>query len=119
MLQGQTATQVIDALANKLQVPATVIWQTLVLQGRIELIKATLYVVVLAVVGAGLNHWRVSLMDRDSEWDEDWWIPFGMAVTGWTGATIAAVVYLVDALGWLLNPNYFAIDQILSALHGK
>lgn len=106
--------QVIDQIAAKLSVPATLIWSVLTRQAYVEGVQG---IILFAVFAAGI--WWVLRpwfnYCRKNEVDE-MWIAWGVvAVLGGIG-TLIGFFAMVDGVGYFWNPQYFALHEILKAL---
>jgi uncharacterized membrane protein len=102
---------VIDALAVKLKVPAQFVWQILERQAYVEFALAVLSLIVVAAFWFGyVKAWK--------KWAEEYDLKmplfFGAAIG--VVATIISVIALFVTLGGALNPQYFALNEILSTL---
>jgi len=109
----------LDALAAKLGVAANYLWAVLVRQAYVEAVGALLFLVVVHLATRyALRIWRHG---RDKGWHQgEYGLPFemgtaiGMLMLGvcW----IVAVVQVVCGVQNVLNPEYFALHQVLDAL---
>lgn len=119
----QGVNDVIDHLAAKLSVPAAHLWAILVRQAQAEAI-GNLVLIVLAVAFMlvfALNFRR--LMDAvESESDTQGFMATGALTIGCIVFAVAAISVLVNGYQTVLyfvNPEYYAVSKILSALTGK
>lgn len=122
----QSVTAAIDHFAAKLQIPAAQVWRTLQVQARIEFYKSLVWVVVWVVFALGVAElWRLAFRSlsrenpsRSHNYQEDWtdhpeWaLPLGMASVLAIIALIISVGFLADGVGFLLNPDYYALTRI-------
>ena len=116
MQQGNVAVQVIDALAAKLAVPASQLWAVLIRQVPVEVGKDVVWLLVCAVAIYGcIRVWRFLAAAGTYRYDE---AKMGMVLVSVVVA-IAVTLSLYSAItdiGYLFNPQYFALNEILSAL---
>lgn len=106
--------QIIDQIAEKLSVPAALIWSVLTRQAYIEAVQDVLLLAALAAAGWwGLRPWFRYLWKMDAE---ELWIPWGIVAVLWGIAMVVMTVGAIEGLGYLFNPQYFALHEILSAL---
>lgn len=102
----------IDVLAEKLGVASGQLWSVMIAQARIEGITMLIIAGVLALVAVGLarlvkRFWR-------SE-DDDGVIVVGGSV-GCVAASAIAFGYAIGSLTPLLNPQYWALQEIIKQL---
>lgn len=128
MMQTQSVTQeagaLIERLADKLAVPAAKLWSVLVLQARVEAIANVVLIglylaglfVIWRVLFPKLRAWR--LEDNSSISDRDiGWVGFQAGAVLFTiGFGIASTIALNNTVGYLINPDYYALRQVLDAL---
>ena len=118
----QTAAQAIDALASKLAVPATHLWAVLVRQVPINAAIQVGYLTIAAVVTwltyrFARAHWYDETDDRNYDADGDLRRLLLSAVLVVLGLwLIIQGASVIEALGYLANPEYFALQQVLMAV---
>jgi hypothetical protein len=118
-LQGQIG-KAIDTLSNKLGVGAEKLWEILLAQTKIVAITSSLELISLIIVIWATVFWtrlvQRKLMSR--EWvDDSVWIPTGILIFAISLVTLICVPQLIsDILTAFLNPEYLALDKILSAV---
>ena len=124
MIQNPEAVQTaIDALAAKLSVPAAHLYGVLTMQAKVEAVKAIAWVPLIAV--AWFAWWKVlSWARKNYDEADNNYSEWGMIATviGLTGAvallvaTAQVAILLADGVGYLVNPEFYAVRQILGAL---
>ena len=111
--------QRIDALSAKIGTTAAHVWDVYVQQARVEAIRDTVFVVILLIVSSLLAYlsYRLSRHGIKRDCYDDWpFITGTFAVIGSIGALIAALVISYGAIGELLNPQYWAFQQLTKDL---
>jgi hypothetical protein len=121
--KAEAVQTAIDALAAKLAVPVAHLWDVLVMQARIE---AWTSLVWLPLVGAAwFAWWRVLAWARKNHTEsQDRFSDWGIIATlvGLVGAialtvsSVQALALAAGSIGYLINPEYYAVKQILGAL---
>lgn len=105
--------QLLTQLAEKLGTTAEHLWGVLIVQARIEVFVDLFYV---GLVGAGIY---VMLKLHRRYWSNaDDSIP--VFVFGWAILAIVSAIVLLEMAeipGLLLNPEYWALKQILASVH--
>lgn len=111
MQNPQAVNDVIDHLAAKLSVPTAHLWEVLIRQQRIDVIQC---VVFLALFGVGVRVWFRAFWGKKRSDDQ----LLGMIFSGgFLGIlSIIGIIWTFTAVGELLNPEYYALKEILSAL---
>lgn len=119
----QTAAQVIDALASKLAVPTSHLWGVLVRQAPINAAIQVGYLALMAIVSWQSYrfvraHWRKETDDRGYGTDDGDFrrMFFSVALVVLGVFLIVQSAGAIEALGYLANPEYFALHQILSSV---
>lgn len=108
-MTNQKIAELIDQLAKSLGVAADHVWQVLVYQQYIDGIKQMIiYGVIFCVALVGFL--KCLRLVRE---EEEFWIIgcvlFGLAV-------VMTFCEFVSSIGLLINPEYYAIQEILDAL---
>lgn len=118
---GQINT-VIDHLADKLRVPATELWSILLTQAWVECVKGLIAfggIVTLMVLAIRFLAPRIVPKDGEDWFDQN---PF-LFIGGLCAMIFLGIGLLItggqaiDAIGYALNPRYFALHEVLSAIH--
>lgn len=109
-------TGAINTLAQHLAVPAQMLWATLLRQAYIEGAQRLVFLALLVPAIWLLNKWRLSILAQKSYADDGEWIAFGFASIGAAIALLFAIVNAINGVGYLFNPQYFALQEILDAL---
>ena len=114
-MNDQTA-QLLNQLAQKLGVTTTYLWAVLVKEARIEAISETVWVLfAIGLVVGIVRYWKwVKTLDR---YDTDSPFVFGFIVS----VVIFFFVIITlcntgDIPTQLLNPQYWALEQVLQAI---
>jgi cytochrome bd-type quinol oxidase subunit 2 len=110
----------LDVLAAKLGVTAQYLWTVLVKQAHIEAAMDTFWAVVfiaLLVSGVICLRWSIKKINDPDTYNEEGWI----ALSTFSGIVIFAGLILVpvftsSAIAEHFNPEYWALEKILSAL---
>ena len=108
--------QLLNQLAQKLGVTTTYLWAVLVKEARIEAISETVWVLfVIGLVVGIVRYWKwVKTLDR---YDADGPVVFGIIVSDVIFVFVIIVLCNVsDIPTQLLNPQYWALDQVLQAI---
>lgn len=105
----------IDALAAKLGTTAQFVWGVLVKQAKIELIKDIMGLVLsIAVLFAIVKFWVWANKKHEEIIDLNFFVFFGgiIATLGGTVFFVASVIQSFDIPTLLLNPQYWALQQM-------
>lgn len=109
---------VLDALAARLSVPATHLWQVLLRQAAVEfwvsLIGSLLALAVLSV----FVYWAAKIGRREGGWEEGSIEKILVFACG-TASLVVFIASLVTTWGsvaGLMNPEYYALKEIFGAL---
>lgn len=117
---NQEILQRLDALAAKLGVTATHLWAVLVRQAYVEFATSVAFAVIIAIATYGFV--RVVRHGIAQEWYDDYdGLP--QIFTGIVGIVLGvcwlvALVGVVQGIGYLINPEYFALHEVIKALGG-
>lgn len=103
--------QRIDALAAKLGVVGEHLWEVLVRQAYITGATNLFHAAFVAVVVAAYFKWVVPWANAGGHYDERW-IGAGLAGAALTVWTIIAFLLALDGVGYILNPEYFALRKV-------
>lgn len=112
----------IDALAAKLGVTSEYVWGVLVKQAHVEAYSLTLIAAVLGLLacmaGFAFRHSLKKLMAPNVAYaDEEIYGPICVVTAiASVGLTAASLVNVYDAITPLLNPEYWALQQVLEVL---
>ncbi len=111
-MNKDNVNQILDALAARLGTPAAHLWAVLVRQAAIEFwTQAGLTLFAWALVLVGLRYTR----SRWEDWDD--FQPIVLVIGGAAvAATIIATIVTIQYVGYLLNPEYYALREVLGAL---
>lgn len=104
--------QRLDALAAKLGVAGEGLWEILVLQAKISGIVDLIWVPILALLAFGAIRLMKWAEDQASDWD-------GVMVLSCVvifASTIALPFLFTAGIKELLNPEYYALNKILTIL---
>jgi hypothetical protein len=109
----------VDALAEKLGVASGELWKILVQQAHIVAIQTGVEIVICGAISIVGYRW----MRRGfAAAEEDDWDSFPAVMIGgllmFFGGTLFAIVNLIDVWTPLLNPQYWALQQILETIKG-
>jgi hypothetical protein len=113
----------IDLLAAKLGTTASQVWEIFLKQAKVEVwedLGLTVLGTGLIIGGAFLARWATKQFQAASYNNKDLYI--APVVIGWLVGLLGGVLLLVGSLSiWtpLLNPQYWALQQILSIFSGK
>ena len=112
--------QRIDALAAKLDVTAAHLWEVLIRQAWVFVVQTAVAVFVVGwVTQVYLRWYRSWKAGRKPYEPEADLAELGLIASGVTLAIAWLIVLIlgIDALGALLNPEYYALSKILSAVN--
>ena len=113
----QDVGSLIGKLAEKLSIPVTHLWSVLVRQAYVTLWQDVLLVVVFAVLAVlGVLLWRKSntFVDDDAR--------FGSRILVIVGSALLLILSLAcirEIITVALNPEYYALQQVLDAIKQK
>jgi hypothetical protein len=111
--------QQLVALADRLGTTAEHLWHVLVVQARIEVFVDLFYVVVLVALFFLMRRLhRVLRKKADGPgFDAELWnVPMVIGWVALAGLAIIGVVELAQVPGLLLNPEYWALKQLLATV---
>lgn len=116
----------LDALAAKLGTTAAHVWQVYVAQGRVEAVRDSIMVAMLAGVAIAMLLrapqfcWRNRCeIKKKCQWDGDGWTALAVLSVGIAlVCCIVAVYFGYSAAGEWLNPQYWAFQHLMQDLHG-
>ncbi len=113
----QAVGSLIDKLAEKLSVPAAHLWSILLRQAQVVFWQDVFQSVVLLLpITAGIGTWRVT-----KAWEDDdpkfVFRTVGVIVAGITFIALCANV--TEMISLALNPEYYAVHEVLSAIRSK
>lgn len=116
--------QLINKLAERLAVPAAQLWAVLVRQARIEALMSLYYVAIFAAVLIAYRRIRPRIVawenaggdyySNDRDMGRILYDVFGIISSTISG--ILAICMVGQAIAYLFNPDYYALQQILSAV---
>ena len=121
---NENVNMIIDKLAEKLQVPAEVLWGALLKQapidGVISIIISLLVVILLPISGYFLYKviHKIAILEGESKYDEQpKYIGLSIvlsiiAIIFFFGSMVAALE-LSDNLAGIINPEYWALKEIM------
>ncbi len=116
MMQEQNINAVIDHLAAKLSVPTAHLWGVLQRQVIVDAMQCGIFAALLGV-SFGLF---LSRRAKVHAWAAEESFDGGLGLTFYYAGTVASLaggmLLLVAALGRVMNPEYYALSDILSAL---
>ena len=120
-MQTQSTVQdvgsLIDKLAEKLSIPAAHLWSVLVRQAYVTLWQDVLFVVVFAVLaafGALLWHKSNTFADADARFGSRMLVIIGSALL-----LILSLACISEIITVALNPEYYALQQVLDVIKQK
>lgn len=109
----------VETLADSLKVLAQELWRVLVLQAKAEMVENVIWGVVLAVASVVVFRavWKIgkALFDGDDTVGPEI-VPLFFIGAGAVFAFFIGVDFLAEAAKLAINPEYFAVKEILSAL---
>lgn len=109
--------QRLDLLAERMGVTAAHLWDVLVRQAYVNAVEAGLFLALVLAAAAALRRWWRWWLGIEREWERtDKLLPLAIATAVVAAAGLAAVACAIDALGGVLNPEYYALSKVLSAL---
>jgi len=119
-------TQLIEQLAHKLGTTTEYLWSVLVKQAAISAITNLIYLIFMIVSGFILYkvHKYLSLERGDDEYskisyyeDNDiLYVPMGVLAFVWVILTIVAFFSIGIIINGFVNPEYWALEKILSTV---
>ena len=120
-MQTQSVVQdvgsLIDKLAEKLSIPAAHLWSVLIRQAYVTLWQDALLVMVFVVLAAfGTLLWRKSNTFADDD------ARFGSRILVIIGSALLLILSLAcirEIITVVLNPEYYALQQILDTIKQK
>ncbi len=111
----ENLTPLLEQLATKLGTTTEYLWTILLKQAPIHaftIIGAFIFCILF-----GILLLRIFSKYRDTvEYKMDWQIPFIFISIIWMFVFIIVIAYLSSAITALLNPEYYALQQILNAI---
>ncbi|MGC4375772.1 hypothetical protein WD019_02355 [Fictibacillus sp. Mic-4] len=111
------ATEYIDAIASKLGVAAEHVYDILVKHAIVSGIRDIILALVLGAVTYGLVRLSKWLTTSDEAFEFESYAPFVLFIG--LVAFALAIISLYFGIGELINPEYYAIKEILDAFGGK
>jgi hypothetical protein len=111
-MNKDNVNQILDALSARLGTPAAHLWAVLVRQAAVEFWTNTAIAVVLAMAFTFYTRWVVR-HEWDSYSDSEMFAKVGVAVLG--GFTLIGICIAVSQVGYLVNPEYYALRTVLGA----
>lgn len=109
------AGDALNSLAEVLKVPAEHVYGVLVKQ-QVVVGVGSLIVLIIFAVAFFLSMWGFAKRERSNEYEENLGL-LVLAVFSGIGFVVSLVVFFVSGLSGLLNPEYGAIQDILSVLN--
>lgn len=109
--------QRIDVLAAKLGTTASHIWDVYVAQARVEAVRDIVMLVVFGILLLWPGRLLMSFCYKKSE-DDDWGIGLFFTVVGLLVLLIAVLSCGYDAMGELMNPQYWAFQNLMHDIKG-
>jgi len=111
-------TQLLEGLAEKLGTTTKYLWEVLIKQARIDFISTTIQYLLLAIaVFVWINLFRYCLKNHKKIYEDDkemvWGISLGITSVILFILTMIAFFYINTYLASILNPEYWALQQIL------
>ena len=108
-------TPLLEKLAERLGVGVEILWAALLRQAPIEgLYTLLVWPPIFTAMGYGLYRWGKAILEND--WDELAWLPLGLCAAAAVISLCIWVAYLPTAIAGVLNPEYWALKRVLSAL---
>ena len=112
----------LDALAQKLGVAANALWAIYVRQGIVTGVEDAVFAALAATGSFSLFKFLVPFLVRrhnEADCGDDFGWEMAIVFSCIAGAALAVVfiVFGYDAVAELLNPQFWAIHQIMSDLH--
>lgn len=122
--------EILRRLADKLGVASQYIWEALVREQRIKgygYLAAWILGVIAVIVGIkfGLYFYKKGVhirKDSTREWDEEHIPAFVWCISSSIVSIILTIVLAINIptiLGMILNPQYFALKDLMMMVHGK
>lgn len=112
---NQELVKRLDLLATKLGVSGTYLWAVLIRQARVELISDAIFITLNVVLLYGVWRWwkRIIVHELFDGGEEA-----GAVIVSLLSAvmTITSVVALCDVPALIFNPDYWALEQVMTAL---
>lgn len=105
----------IDLLGQKLGIAAAHIWAVLVRQAYAQAAMNTLFFIMCLISLYWVNKWSRKLWATDEEGLQFLSV---ILVVGFGITTIVAAVSFIDAVGYIINPEYFAFNTIMEWIKG-
>ncbi|NMF00040.1 hypothetical protein [Aneurinibacillus aneurinilyticus] len=109
------AFEYVDAVAQKLGVAADYVYQLLVKQQIISAVPGLVIGLIFMIASYFLLKKSIPLLIDD---DLDFF-GFMSSVLGITVCAVTGVIIFFDNIGPLINPEYYAIKEIMSFVSGK
>jgi len=112
--------KVLQELIEFMKSASPVVWQALYKQVYVEALAFFLWAIglaVLAVVLVRVAKWAMAKKEEDG-YLSDWGIVYGLCYFFSGVAGIVAFGFLVSALKWVANPEFYAIRFILQSVGG-
>ena len=108
----------IDLLGQKLGIAAAHIWAVLVRQAYAQAAMNIVWFVIMLIGAHWIAKWARQIWNADHLEDGTGGFLAGMLVIGYSIAFLFATSAFIDAVGYLINPEYFAFNTIMSWIKG-
>ena len=123
-MQNQIPPEVyqrLDALAAKLGTTVQYLWSVVLRQARVEIIQdlclAIVFFLAIGLLSYVLKKLVKYIKDDAAGWNDEWsFIAAGLCIFGIVGSFAWLVIMLYSVITPLLNPEYWALQQVLNAL---
>lgn len=117
-MKEETITKYIDQLAQSLNVASEHVYEALIKQAMVSGIASIVWAVLFLITIIGLIIGTIKVFKWNIEEDDgDMLIPFGLLMAVMAIIPVLGLLFNVEnALTALLNPEYWAIKEVLSAI---
>ncbi len=113
----------LELLANKLQVPIEILWAAMIRQAPISAtVDVILYIGVVICICFNIWFCKLCLKKTNEDkyedrWDDEVYIAAGLWTVTSAILLICSVCLATDTIAGFINPEYWALNKILSSIN--
>ena len=105
---------ILSKLVEFVENASPVIWEAALKQVEVSIVRASMWAVVLTALAAALVYLTIRAARYGLDEDDDFIFPAFLVGCLATVSTGAVILLVSDLVGYILNPTYYAIQNILS-----